>query len=200
MNTTTIALWLTLASSAALLPAQQRAPKTTPEAPIHSHTITTAEGYTLVQEVLIAAPIEKVWNAYVTSAGWTAWASPVAKIDLRPGGTIRTHYGHDAKIGDPGTNELRIVNFVPQRVLTLQAKKSAAWPEVMKRDAEHLMNVIVFDDLGKQGTRIWSYGVGYRKDPAYEKMLAFFHQANEKLFQKLIAWAERGERSKHGRK
>ena len=139
----------------------------------------------LVQEVLVEAPIADVWQAYTTSAGWMAWASPLAEVDLRAGGTIRTHYGPDAKIGDPGTNTLHIVNYVPERVLTLRAELSERWPAVMKEDAGNLMNVIVFDAQGESLTRLQSYGVGYRDLPEYDDLMKFFISANEGLFEKL---------------
>ncbi len=153
---------------------------------IESKVIDTEGGArVLLQDVRVAASVDDVWNAYVTEAGWTAWASPVAKIDLRPGGTIRTHYGENAKIGDDGTNTLHIVNFVPKRLLTLRAELAANWPEVMKQDADNLMNVIVFTPLGEKSTRIESYGVGYRKSKAYDQLMKFFIPANEGLFRKL---------------
>ncbi|HPF68912.1 MAG TPA: SRPBCC domain-containing protein [Flavobacteriales bacterium] len=144
----------------------------------------------LLQELTVQAPVAHVWAAYTTGEGWMAWAAPRAEVDLRPGGLIRTHYGADAEIGDPGTNVLHIVNFVPERILTLQAEVTERWPDVMKADAEHLMNVIVFQPLGDEATLVQSYGVGYRDDPAYDDLLAFFIPANEGLLGKLKEYVE----------
>lgn len=139
----------------------------------------------LLQEVVVEAPVEEVWNAYTTEEGWRSWASPVVEIDLRAGGTIRTHYGADAKIGDPGTNTLHILNYVPLRLLTLQAEVEDRWPEVMKQDAGNLMNVIIFESPTPAQTRILSYGVGYRDSEAYTELMNFFIPANEGLFKVL---------------
>ncbi|GJM26418.1 MAG: hypothetical protein DHS20C16_28330 [Phycisphaerae bacterium] len=164
---------------------------------VSSRVVKTDAGERIViQEVLIDASVAKVWKAYTTDDGWTAWASPAAKIDLRAGGTIRTHYTPTAKIGDAGTNTLHIINYVPEKVLTLQAELSERWPDVMKQDADNLMNVIVFESLGKKRTRLLSYGVGYRDDPAYDKLMEFFVPANEGLFAKLIDYVENGRRAK----
>ncbi len=153
---------------------------------------TEADELVLVQEVLVEAPVAEVWKAYTTAEGWMGWAVPLAEVDFRIGGTIRTHYGSGAKIGDPGTITLHIVNYVPERLLTLQAELSEHWPEVMQEDAEHLMNVIVFEAMGENRTRVLSYGVGYRDQPAYEKLMDFFIGANEGLFQKLKDYLETG--------
>ena len=145
-------------------------------------TLTPAEAGDLVllQEVWFDAPAAEVWAAFTTDAGWTSWASPVAAIDLRAGGTIRTHYTPGAAVGDPGTNTLHIVNYVPERVLTLRAELAANWPEVMRRDHERLMNVVLFTAHGDR-THLESYGVGYRDDADYRALLDFFVPANEGL-------------------
>jgi len=147
-------------------------------------------GRTVIEQVLVEAPVATVWDAYATSEGWMAWAAPVAEVDLRAGGSIRTNYDASAKIGDPGTNVLHIVNFVPRRILTLRAELGDNWPEVMKHDAEHLMNIIVFDALPDDRTRITSYGVGYGASPEYEKLLGFFVEANKGLYERLIGYVE----------
>jgi len=146
---------------------------------------TDSEDLVLLQEVIVEASVEKVWAAYTTEDGWRAWASPAVEIDLRAGGMIRTHYGAGARVGDPGTNTLHIVNYVPERLLTLRAEVEERWPEVMKQDSVNLMNVIVFESMGENRTRILSYGVGYKDTEAYAQLMEFFIPANEGLFQVL---------------
>jgi len=58
-------------------------------------------GRTVIEEILVEAPVGAVWDAYATSKGWMAWVAPVAEVDLRVGGSIRTNYNANAKIGDP---------------------------------------------------------------------------------------------------
>lgn len=161
------------------------------EKPVQSEVRTTEAGeLILAQELVVDAPIARVWEAYTTSEGWMAWAAPMAEVDLRVGGTIRTHYGADAEIGDPGTNTLHIVNYVPEKVLTLKAEISERWPEVMKTDAGNLMNVIVFEEIDDSTTRVRSYGVGYRDLPEYHELMKFFITANEGLLLKMKAHLE----------
>ena len=152
---------------------------------------TDAGELVLVQTITIEAPVSDVWKAYTTSDGWMAWAAPKALVDLRAGGTIKTHYGPGAKIGDPGTNVLHIVNYVPERILTLRAALSDRWPAVMKEDNGKLMNVIVFESIDDKRTRVQSFGVGYRDLPAYEELMKFFVPANEELLRKLKKYLEK---------
>ncbi len=139
----------------------------------------------LIEEVVIEAPLADVWNAYTTESGYTAWAAPKARIDLRVGGTMLTQYGPNAEIGDPGTNTLHIVNYVPQRLLTLRAEIADNWPEVMKQDGERLTNVILFEAITPNRTRIESFGIGYGPSPEYENLLQFFVTANRSLYVEL---------------
>jgi uncharacterized protein YndB with AHSA1/START domain len=155
---------------------------------------TDANELILIQEVSFAAPVEDVWRAYTTAEGWTAWASPKAEIDLRVGGTIRTAY--QGEIGGSNTNTLHIVNYVPERLLTLRAELSTSWPEIMQEDAERLSNVILFDETADGVTHIQSYGIGYTDAPEYEQLMGFFIKANEGLYQNLKVYLETGTRAR----
>ena len=157
---------------------------------------TDANELILIQEVSFSAPIEDVWSAYTTEEGWRAWAAPKAEVDLRVGGTIRTAY--QGEIGGDNTNTLHIINYVPQRILTLRAELSSNWPEIMQKDADKLSNVILFDELSADVTRIQSYGIGYSDAPEYDQMMSFFIKANETLYQNLKAYLETGIRVEWG--
>ena len=139
-----------------------------PDQSIQSEIIKTENGeQTLVQSVLVDASVSDVWAAYTTSEGWMNWAAPLAEVNLKAGGTIKTHYGQNAKIGDAGTNILHIVNYVPERVLTLRAELSERWPAVMKQDHGKLMNIIVFHSLSEKtypGRFLWCRLSGFSRN------------------------------------
>lgn len=162
-----------------------------PDPPIRSTISNTPEGgRVLLQEVYVRAPRAVVWDLYTTSEGWRSWVAPAAEVELAVGGRIRTHYTPGASLGDPGTNVLRIVNYAAEEFVTLQAELADNWPEVMKQDAENLTNVILFDALAPELTRVRSFGLGYRDAPEYDALLDFFVPANERLLTKLVEVAE----------
>jgi len=76
----------------------------------------------LIQEFTVNAPIDSVWNAYTTKRGWESWAVPIAEVDLKVGGFIKTNYNKEGEIGDSTTIATHIVNYVPKRLITLQAE------------------------------------------------------------------------------
>ncbi len=153
---------------------------------IQSRTIKAGNGDLVLEQVFeVGAPISEVWKAYTTDAGYSAWAAPQAHVDLRAGGSILAHYNPQAELGDKGTITLHIVNYVPERLLTLRAELGENWPDIMKEDHENLMEITHFEPLGENLTRVSSYGVGYRDKPAYNEILEFFIPANESLYRKL---------------
>lgn len=154
-----------------------------------------ADNLVLIQSMTIEAPIKNVWNAYTTSEGWENWATAKAKIDFKLGGLIQTRYDKDAQIGDEGTITLHVINYVPQRMLTIQAEISPHFPEFMKEDAKHMYNTILFEKVTAQKTKIISYGIGYKNNEKYKPLLDFFIKGNEMSSINLITYLETGKPS-----
>jgi uncharacterized protein YndB with AHSA1/START domain len=159
--------------------------------PITSRVDTVNEEYlTLVQEFTVNTSVENTWAAYTTSKGWEAWVAPLADVDLKPGGTIRTNYNKDGELGDSTTNYLTIVNYVENYFITLQAQERKEWPQFLKDDGPNLYNVITFEPAGKGSCRVISYGMGYKQTQEHANVLGYFIKANEGLLRKLITYLE----------
>ena len=151
---------------------------------------TAAKERILIHRVLIEAPVSDVWKAYTTDKGYAAWAATQAAIDLRVGGEIQTRYDKDGKLGEKGTNRLRIVNYVPNELLTLQAQPAKNWPAYLTKNAKNLYNVILFRRQSNAKTEVTSYGLGYGADKEYDAIIGFFKTANETLLKKLKGYVE----------
>lgn len=143
----------------------------------------------LRQEVALDTDLASAWALWTTADGVRSWIAPMAEVDLRPGGSIRTHYDASAAIGDPGTIETRIVNYVPMHLLTLQADLGpvqADWlTDTIRAEAGNLYNVVQFEPVGERRTRIVSWGIGYRDDEEWKPMIDFFTRANRWTFGEL---------------
>lgn len=68
----------------------------------------------LIQELTVKASIDSVWKAYTTKQGWENWAVPLAEVDLKNGGYIKTNYNPEGQIGDSTTIVTHIINYVPK--------------------------------------------------------------------------------------
>jgi len=148
----------------------------------------------LIQEVRISVPIEKVWVAYTTKQGWESWAVPMAEVNWKVGGLIRTRYDTKGKIGEAGTIVNHIVNYVPMRLITLQAELSPHFPEFMQKDAKDFYNVIVFNKIDDYHTKVESFGIGYKDTEEYHSLMKFFIPANEQSYINLINYLEKGQK------
>jgi len=147
----------------------------------------------LTQEVTIDVPVEKVWEAYTTSEGWQSWVAPVADVDFKIGGEVRTNYRVDGKLNDKDTIKLHIVNYVPLKILTMQAVLGENFPNVLKEREKQMYNVVTFERIDAAKTKLVSYGVGYKDSPELQKMLQFFVKANEDSYQSLLDYVEKGK-------
>ncbi len=150
----------------------------------------------LIQEFMVNVHLDSVWNAFTTKKGWESAFVAISEIDLRIGGTIKSSYNKNATIGDSTTIVNHIVNFVPKKILTLQAELSDHFPEFMKEDSKHFYNVIYFKAISEHKTKVESYGIGYKNTPKYLSLLKFFIKGNEDSYLNLIRYLETGEKVK----
>ncbi|MEQ5789582.1 SRPBCC domain-containing protein [Muricauda sp. NFXS6] len=150
----------------------------------------------LIQEFIVNSPIDSVWNAYTTKKGWESWAVPLAEVDLKVGGYIKTNYNKAGKIGDSTTIVTHIINYAPKTLITLQAEITDNFPEFMKKEAKDFYNIIYFNEIEKGKTSVKSYGIGYKNNPKYLSLLKYFIPANEKLLMNLILYLEADTKTK----
>lgn len=154
-----------------------------------------AKNVVLKQSFVVKVPLDSVWNAYTTKKGLESWAAAMAEIDLKIDGIIKTNYNKDGKIGDDSTITLHIINYVPKGMLTLQAEITENFPEFMKEDEEQCFNVILFEELSPNRTKVIAYGLGYENNEKYMSMMKFFVEGNEQSYRNLISYLETGKPS-----
>jgi len=151
----------------------------------------------LIQKFDIRVPIDSVWNAYTTKKGWESAFVPLAEVDFKINGTIKTSYNKEAIIGDSTTIVLHVLNYVPKKLITLQAELSSHFPDFMKADEKDLYNLIYFEAIEPSLTRVTSYGIGYKNNEKYISLLKFFIAGNEMSYLNLISYLETGIPVKH---
>lgn len=147
----------------------------------------------LKQSFIVNVALDSVWNAYTTKKGWESWATAIAEIDFKVNGLVKTNYNKAGEIGDESTITLHILNFIPKRMLTLQAELTKNFPEFMKADEKDLYNVILFEKVSSSKTKVTSYGVGYKNNEKYMSLMKFFIKGNAQSYQNLISYLETGE-------
>lgn len=138
---------------------------------------TLSQDDVLQQEIIVNADQSEVWDAFTTSEGYMAWASPFAHIDFGVEGIMETSYELDGAVGREGNIQLRIVAYIPERLLVLKTDKA---PPGFASEAmlEQLVSVFEFMPTQDGRTRILVTGVGYGDDEESEKLKNFFIQGN----------------------
>lgn len=149
----------------------------------------------LKQSFVVNVSLDSVWDAYTTKKGWENWATSIADIDFKINGLIKTNYNKDGIIGDDATITLHIINYIPKRMITLQAELTKNFPEFMREDEKDLFNMILFEEISPLKTKISSYGIGYKNNEKYMSLMKFFIQGNEQSYQNLISYLETGKPS-----
>ncbi len=138
----------------------------------------------LEYETIVNAPLPDVWDAFTTKKGIESWMVPVAEIDLRIGGTLKTSYDPDGVIGDDHTITHSILSYEPQRMLSMKVigcPTDFEYSDLIKQT----WSVIEFEDLDSTRTRVRMASLGYGEGAEWEQMLAFFEKGNAWTFEQL---------------
>jgi len=130
-----------------------------------------------VTEGFINAPVAEVWRLFTTSEGFKATGVARAEVDLRIGGTIRSHHDPKGQLGDPETIVNEILAFEPERILALRIRQAPA--SLPHREAvAGTWTVVYFNKSGEDMTFVRMVGLGYTDAPESQALRQFFDQAN----------------------
>lgn len=139
---------------------------------------------TLTHEAVINAPVSAVWRAFTDEKEVMTWMTPLADIDLRVGGLMRTNYNPNGEIGDATTIANQILSFEPERMLSIknvQAPEGFPW----KENFQGTWSVMYFTPLGPDRTQLRIVGMGYGDGPEWEQLYGFFEVGNQMVIDEL---------------
>lgn len=145
-----------------------------------------AQGRTQVTSGVVEASAEALWQGLTTDRGLIeTWSVAQAKIDLRIGGTILTHYDPNGTLGDANTIRHEILSFEPGRMLALRSSAPANAPEFVKQFCSKGWHVIRLEPLGAERTRYTETGCGYGEDEDSRHAFEFFERGNRWTLERL---------------
>jgi uncharacterized protein YndB with AHSA1/START domain len=141
-------------------------------------------GQDVSAEGVINAPIAEVWKVFSTSEGYKALGPALAEVDLRIGGTIRSRYKADGKLGDEETIENEILAYEPPRMMAIRIKKPpASFP--FKAAWKGPWTVITLTEAGEGRTHFRGVMLGFGKDEESVAMKVFFERGNQQTIEAL---------------
>lgn len=145
-----------------------------------------SERLALKQTLTIDAPIQEVWPYFTQTDLYTQWSAPIAEVDFKINGTIRANYNAEGSLDDESSITINILNYVPEKLITLQSILPDAFPPFLKEIEKDLYNIIEFKSTDTGQTKIISYGIGYKNNDQFKQMINFFAKGNADYYQKLI--------------
>ena len=142
-----------------------------------------ADEPSFVNEGVIPAPVDAVWNVFATSEGYKTLGPALAEVDLRVGGVIRSRYRADGVLGDAETIENVIVDYRAPVMMAIRIQKPPAsfpFKEAWK-STWTVLTLTPTDD----GTHVRATSYGYGTDEESLAMRKFFEAGNQQTIETL---------------
>jgi uncharacterized protein YndB with AHSA1/START domain len=139
---------------------------------------------------VIAAPREKVWEAFTTTEGAKKWMVSQADIQMKLGAVWKTKYGPQGTLGDDGTIFNELLAFDPGHMFAIRIQKPPKGFPFMNvyRD---MWTVVYFDSEEGGKTRVTLRGHGLPDNDEGRKMHAFFTAGNKQTLEMLAKHFEK---------
>lgn len=131
-------------------------------------------------EIVVNKSVETVWQAFTTQRGAEGWMAPKVKFDLRLGGSITTF--------TPGIPEivLNIPTYIPNELFIYKVNLVDGFPKAARSEDNNLQEVIQFEKLTNDQTRITATMMGWGKGESWDKTYAFFEKSNRLVYNDLV--------------
>jgi len=126
------------------------------------------------KEVVVAAPIESVWQAWTTRAGIRTFFAPDAEIDARVGGAFHIHINPYAEPGMKGADDMRYMALQPPTMLSFDWNAPPSLPEVRQ---QRTFVVVRLADVDGRSTRVTVHHTGWGTGGEWDKTYAYFDRA-----------------------
>lgn len=135
-------------------------------------------------EVVVAAPVEAVWNAWTTAEGLESFFAREARVDLRPGGAYEILFDPAAAPGDRGADDMEVMLVQPHRALAFTWNAPPRFPD-QRPQRTHVM--IRFRPLEENRTRVVLVHDGFGEGEEWDAVRAYFENAwGEVVLPKLV--------------
>lgn len=160
---------------------------------------TLADERVLAHEMIVAAPVARVWHAWTTAEG-LEFVSAESRVELRTGGAYEWFLDLPADSGGRhGSQGSKVLAWLPRRMLAF------AWtfpPDIpsLRAAGETTQVVVLFDELDRASTRVRLYVHGWREGPEWDAGWDYFDTAWKLVLDRLRLHFSQGERTPRQRR
>ncbi len=136
--------------------------------------------------IIVPINIKETWKLFTTDEGLKKWIAPVAKIDMKIGGSIRTNYDENKTIDDTTSIKLDIINYIEYEMLTLKVNLNNRFPPEAKKEDKNLQEILQFVKVDDNKTKIISTMVGWGQGSHWDKVYSFFEKGNDWTYKEIL--------------
>lgn len=136
--------------------------------------------------IVIPENIKEAWKLFTTDEGLKKWIAPVAKIDMKVGGSIRTNYDSNKTVDDTTSIKLDIINYIEYEMLTLKVNLNNSFPPEAKKEDKNLQEILQFVKVDDNKTKIISTMVGWGQGSHWDKAYSFFEKGNDWTYKEIL--------------
>ena len=126
------------------------------------------------KEVVVAASVDEVWDAWTTRAGITSFFAPDAKIDPRVGGAFEIYIDPLAAPGGRGADDMRFMALQPKKMLSFDWN---APPHLPAARQQRTFVVVRIEPVADKQTRVTLHHTGWGDGGEWDKAYAYFDRA-----------------------
>jgi uncharacterized protein YndB with AHSA1/START domain len=143
------------------------------------------------KEVVVAAPIASVWQAWTSKAGIESFFAPEAEVEPKVGGAFHIHMDPLAQPGMKGADDMRFLALQPPTMLTFDWNAPPSLPEARR---QRTFVIVRLADIDGQSTRVTLHHTGWGDGGEWDKTFAYFDRAWGHVLGNLKQRFERGPR------
>ena len=126
------------------------------------------------KEVVVAAPVEAVWQDWTTKAGIESFFAPEAEIEPRVGGAFHVHIDPYAEPGMKGADDMRFMALQPMKMLSFDWNAPPSLPQARQ---QRTFVIVRLFDVDAKTTRVTLHHVGWGDGGEWDKTFAYFDRA-----------------------
>ena len=126
------------------------------------------------KEILVPAPLDKVWESWTTREGVRGFFAPDAVVEPRAGGAFHIHFDPLAKPGARGADDMRFMALQPMKMLSFDWNAPPHLPEAR---AQRTFVVVRFEPVDDRTTRVRLHHTGWGDGGQWDQAYTYFDRA-----------------------
>lgn len=139
-----------------------------------SANATHAAERSIDKEVVVAAGVDQVWDAWTTREGIVSFFAPDAKIDARVGGAFQIYIDPLAEPGARGADDMRFMALQPKKMLSFDWN---APPSLPAARAQRTFVIVRIEPVSEGQTKVSLHHTGWGDGGEWDKAYGYFDRA-----------------------